>query len=329
MHCSVNKPLISIVIPVYGVEAYIEQCARSLFEQTYENIEYIFVNDASPDRSIDILRNVMSQYPKRESQVIIIDHKTNQGLAHARRDGILAAHGEYIGGCDSDDWLEKDMCETMLHMAVDGDYDIVLSDMSCYSIDSTDYSLILCHCRDISFLLNGILLGDISACIPSCIFRRSLLDGGIIFPQFDMGEDIVLSVQLIDRTKKIGFVEHPFYHYRCHLGSISTTKNLVFTINRSRGYHSNMDVVFQYLAKRKIDSQYYDEIVFRKHIVKSSLCPFLYDNEAYKLWKSIYPELMYEVWNNKRIKFWVKCLYLLIWFGIYPCYLRLKRIALL
>ena len=329
MQYSSNKPLISIVVPVYGVEAYIEQCARSLFEQTYDNIEYIFVNDATTDRSIEILRNVISQYPKRECQVVIIEHKTNQGLAHTRRDGILAAHGEYIGGCDSDDWLEQDMCETMLHMAIDGEYDIVLSDMICYNMDSADCSLILSHYRDMSFLLNETLLGDISACIPSCIFKRSLLEGDIIFPQFDMGEDIVLSIQLLDRAKKIGCAERPFYHYRCHSGSISTTKNLTFAINRTRGYQSNMDLVFCYLTNRKIDAQYHNEIIFRKHIVKSSLCPFLYDIRAFKLWKSIYPELMYEIWNNKRIKVWVKCLYLLIWFGLYPCYLRLKRIIFL
>ena len=79
-------PLISILIPVYNVEKFIERCARSVFEQTYENLEYVFVDDCSPDKSIQILERVLAEYPKREKQTKIIHHDKNRGVAAARNE---------------------------------------------------------------------------------------------------------------------------------------------------------------------------------------------------------------------------------------------------
>lgn len=87
---------VSVIVPVYKVEKYIERCARSLFNQTLDDIEYIFVDDCSPDRSIEILNQVIGDYPRRKDQVQIIHHASNQGLALARQTGLKAATGEYI-----------------------------------------------------------------------------------------------------------------------------------------------------------------------------------------------------------------------------------------
>ena len=81
-------PKVSVIIPVYGVEKYIERCARSLFEQTLEDMEFIFVNDCTKDNSIDILLRVIDEYPKRKSQVHILNHEFNKGLPVARQTGI-------------------------------------------------------------------------------------------------------------------------------------------------------------------------------------------------------------------------------------------------
>ena len=83
--------MISVIVPVYGVEKYIERCARSLFEQTYRDVEYIFVNDCTKDNSIFILQGVLHDYPNLN--VIIINKKHNEGLPQARKTGILASHG--------------------------------------------------------------------------------------------------------------------------------------------------------------------------------------------------------------------------------------------
>ena len=106
-------PKVSICIAVYNVEKYIEQCVRSLFEQTLDDLEYIFVDDASPDASIDVLLRVLEDYPHRKNQVKLLRHETNQGVAVARKDAIAAATGEYIIHCDPDDWVDLDMYEKL------------------------------------------------------------------------------------------------------------------------------------------------------------------------------------------------------------------------
>ena len=97
---------VSIVIPVYNVEKYIERCVRSLFEQTLDDIEYIFVDDCSPDQSVAVLQSTLQDYPNRKESVRIIRHKENKGVAVARNAGINAAQGKYLIHCDSDDWVD-------------------------------------------------------------------------------------------------------------------------------------------------------------------------------------------------------------------------------
>lgn len=84
---------VSILVPVYGVEKYIERCARSIFEQTYRNLDIVFVDDCSPDKSIEILKRVLEDCPKRKAQTRIIRHEQNRGLAAARNTVVAAATG--------------------------------------------------------------------------------------------------------------------------------------------------------------------------------------------------------------------------------------------
>ena len=103
------NPKVSVIIPVYNVEKYIERCARSLLEQSLKDIEYIFVDDCSPDNSITMLENILKEYPERQPLVKILFHEPNRGLAYTRQEGVDAAKGEYIIHCDSDDWVEPEM----------------------------------------------------------------------------------------------------------------------------------------------------------------------------------------------------------------------------
>ncbi|MBD9273608.1 MAG: glycosyltransferase family 2 protein [Prevotella sp.] len=105
---------VSILTPVYGVEKYIEQCARSLFGQSYAQIEYIFVDDCTPDRSISILESLIQEYPERASQIRIIHHEKNRGVGAARQDALMAAHGDYIMFVDSDDFLPENAVEKLI-----------------------------------------------------------------------------------------------------------------------------------------------------------------------------------------------------------------------
>lgn len=123
------KPLISVLIPIYKVEAYIEKCVKSLFGQTYENIEYIFVDDCTPDNSIAVLQSVMEKYPCRRNRTRIIRNATNQGIAAVRNILLENATGEYVIFIDSDDWVELSMIENLVNEAQATDADIVCCDL--------------------------------------------------------------------------------------------------------------------------------------------------------------------------------------------------------
>ena len=97
---------VSILVPVYGVEKYIERCARSIFEQTYHNLDIVFVDDCTPDKSIEILKRVLEEYPGRKAQTRIIRHAYNRGLSAARNTAVAAATGTFLTHVDSDDWIE-------------------------------------------------------------------------------------------------------------------------------------------------------------------------------------------------------------------------------
>lgn len=116
---------ITIAVPIYSVEKYIERCVRSLFEQTCQDIEYLFVDDGSPDKSIEILRRVLEDYPERKEHVRIIRHERNRGLGAARNTAVEHCHTEFIMHVDSDDKIENNTVDLVLKKQAEGDYDIV------------------------------------------------------------------------------------------------------------------------------------------------------------------------------------------------------------
>ena len=123
-----TQSMVSILVPVYGVEKYIERCAVSLMEQTYEDIEYIFVDDASPDLSVTVLEEVVARYAKRKSMVRVLHHAQNRGLSAARNTAVDAAVGKYMLHVDSDDYLATDAIEKLVRAAENEQADIVLFD---------------------------------------------------------------------------------------------------------------------------------------------------------------------------------------------------------
>lgn len=116
---------ISILVPIFNVENYIERCARSLFEQTYPDLEFVFVNDCSPDRSVEVLQSVVEKYPDRAGSVKIINHDTNRGVAVARNTLLDNATGDFVSWVDSDDWLEHNAMELLIQKQIETDADLV------------------------------------------------------------------------------------------------------------------------------------------------------------------------------------------------------------
>lgn len=210
--------LVSIVVPIYGVEKFIVQCARSLFEQTYENIQYIFVNDCTKDNSVILLKEIIELYPNRKDQVLIIEKAKNEGLPLARKSGMQYVKGEYVMLFDSDDWVEKTMVEQMLNAIVAAKTDVVYCDYFKNSDTQTPINCIeISNTKD--YIRNMFLLRA-PAQTWNKIYRTELFDE-VEFPVKSMHEDLYINLQVMSYAKSVSHLKQNFYHYRNNPNSIT------------------------------------------------------------------------------------------------------------
>ena len=199
---------VSIVVPVYGVEKYIERCARSLFTQTFGDIEYIFVNDCTKDSSMQVLEFVMKDYPARN--VRIINKEKNEGLPQARKTGVLASTGDFIMHIDSDDWVEHDIVEKLYARAMEEVADMVYCD---WVEEYEDRSVLFSHHpMSIENYYKSILGFKSFSYVWNRLTKRELYDG-IEFPIPYMLEDFVITSQLVSKAMKVSLVQEPLNHY--------------------------------------------------------------------------------------------------------------------
>lgn len=209
-----NQPKISIIVPTYNVEKYIERCARSIFEQTYENLEIIFVNDCTPDNSIEILNNVLKDYPHRKQQTRIINFETNQGVASVRNVGIKNSTGKYSIQFDSDDYVESTMIEEMVAIAEKEKADITVCDfMNIYTTHSVHVHVN--PSLNPHVLLQQVLTGEVHSSLCNKLIKRALyLKYDITFIEgLNMREDLSVMFRLLYFAKKISYISKPFYNY--------------------------------------------------------------------------------------------------------------------
>lgn len=227
-------PLVSIIVPVYGVEQYIERCAVSLFEQTYKDIEYIFVNDATPDKSIEILEGVIARYPQRQKNIKIIHHPQNKGLSAARNTGIDASIGNYILHVDSDDYLAVNAVEHLLLKAIETSADIVLFDTNIVTYDGIKIDRVICHDKE-AYLHQ--LIQHTAKCAHWNKFYNAdfIRQTGIRSNErIRMAEDYAVTPRIVHQAKKIAVLHEPLYFYE--------------TTNQSSYVHN--------LTRASIESQY-------------------------------------------------------------------------
>lgn len=218
---------VSVLVPVYGVEKYIERCARSVFEQTYHNLDIVFVDDCTPDHSIDVLKRVLDEYPERKPQTRIIRHKMNRGLAAARNTAVAAATGEFIMHVDSDDSVDKNIVRLSVEAQKHTNADIVSVDAKAIFKDK---EIVYFRPRNIEPHEEAYLTLSRRAfpAIWGRIIRRSLyLDNDIKTPEgLNNGEDLNTISRLLYYAKKTSVVERPLYFY-------DTTNMLSYSNNMS------------------------------------------------------------------------------------------------
>ena len=292
------KPKVSIIIAVYNCENYIEACARSLFEQTLDSIEYIFVNDATPDDSIIILNNIIEEYPARKPFVKIINIKKNGGVSNARHIGMENATGEYVIHADSDDWVDGDMYERLYIKAKETDADIVGCNFR-HEYTDIQYDFHQQYADTIEENISRLINGRIFPSLCTSLTRRSLIkENGISFPEgLNMGEDLFFNLQLYLHTKKIVSIDWAPYHYRHTEASscVQRTRKSIDSDIKIAG------LIETFMKGHGLYNQYAKDIEFRKFLSKLPLLHNLEDKELYDKWLTTYPETNHHIWQYSQI----------------------------
>lgn len=230
-------PKVSIIVPVYKVERYLDQCVNSLLNQSLEDIEIILVDDDSPDNC----PQMCDDYAKKDHRIKVI-HKKNQGLGLARNSGLEIATGEYVTFLDSDDWIEKISYEVLYNAAIINKLDWIcfsynrFSDNGLHTAEKYDAELGICddselirrHALSI-FDSVGIKDNPIGGSACMALFKRSVIENyhfRFLSEREYISEDFIFSFLFCIHSKKIGWLRNTFYHYRLNLNSLSRTIKL-------------------------------------------------------------------------------------------------------
>ncbi|MEN5058410.1 glycosyltransferase family 2 protein [Sphingobacterium kitahiroshimense] len=294
-----KNEIVSIIVPVYGVENHIAQCFHSLMKQTYSDIQYILVDDASPDGSIAVITAILEQYPARQQQVNIVRHSVNKGLPAARNTGLSQATGEYIFHCDSDDWIEPTMIQDMVLAAQARRADIVYSDFYL-SFHKNERYMEQPSYSDAESSLIAMLDGSMKFNVWNKLIRRRLYtDHEIIFPDGkSMGEDMTV-LKLFCHAKRIAYLKGAYYHY-VQTNANAFTKSISETSLAQ--IKANVTDVTGYIETVFGKARFSDALQYFKLNMK---LPFLIslDYGMYRLWRTWYPTANGYIGKNPAFSF--------------------------
>lgn len=287
------EKLVSVIIPVYNVELYINKCLNSIVNQTYKNLEIILVDDGSKDASGELC----DEWAQRDHRISVI-HKKNGGLVSARKCGIAAAHGEYVCAVDSDDWIECNMVEQLYHIAERENVDIVTSlfygakivdsenefKVGRYDCVRNGYSvysrMIYIDNKNLTHMLSGSMCGK--------IYKRKLLEKCQlpVDDRITYGEDGACVWNCFLQAESIYISDKFFYHYEKRSDSISGSREKYYWAKINFFYvyvkemfekHKYADVLIKQLDKYIIENRYLtnlDKVVPSKKVIRQFLVPY-------------------------------------------------------
>lgn len=214
--------MISIIVPIFGVEPFLDVCVLSLIHQTYRDLEIILVDDGSPDCCDKICDHYASLDPR-----IRVIHKKSSGPSDARNAGLTVARGEYIGFVDSDDYIAGNMFEKLYKLLTETDSDIAICGHVMTSNKGKPYPYLRSHKTRImdseEAIKRMLQVGQYESFVWNKLYRRELFDT-IRFPSGHLYEDLYTMYKILDKARKIVYTKEVKYFYRQRLGSIIHTK---------------------------------------------------------------------------------------------------------
>lgn len=290
-----NQPLISVIIPVYGVEKYISQCLESVINQTYKNLEIIVVNDGTKDRSAEIAKD----YAAKDSRIKVYDFK-NGGLSVARNRGLEIATGDYISYIDSDDWLDTKMYETLLEAAMKNEADMV----KCGIIETNGAAEEKITFSDVKIINNeqhkafkNYFKGILWTIACNGLYRCDLAKK-VKFPENIVHEDNYSSGLFLYFAKKVASIPFCGYYYRVNNTGISKGKvkrplDKILAISKLR-----KELLASGFINKKLDWKLSVEFY---HFVRG------WNDDMYRvvaMQKDLYEYVMSNLDTRRKISFW-------------------------
>ena len=276
---------LSVIIPIYKAEKYIQRCAEALFQQTLEDIEYVFIDDASPDESVSILKCVLDKYPHRKSQTKILSNPINMGVSYGRNRGLDVCTGSYVSFCDADDVVEKDAYEQMLKIAISQKAEVV----SCgVCLERNGDKEVLLYRDDYSSVLSkNKSLKEIEGVLYSSLWNRIMAvdlfkKNNIRFNNnVRMWEDLYAFFLVRYYSKSSAILNKPLYHYIINDGSMISD-------NVSAKYDSQMECAksLEIFLSNKEDKSYDKVLAFIKFHSKA----LMFDSGNIHQWRRTFPE---------------------------------------
>ena len=296
-----NNYKVTIITPIHKAERFIERCAKSLLNQDFESIEYIFINDATPDDSFKILKKLVDQC-NRKGDIKLLENEYNLGVAKTRKKGMLEASGEYVIQIDSDDWIESNMISTLYNKAKQDNADIAGCDYDISFITGKETYRKEEYKPNIDFNIKNIMLGKVHPAFWNTLIKRSLYVEKNIFPEgkINMGEDYEMMLKLFLSTEKVSYIPKAFLYYtQYNENSITKTMNKEY-INDTIHCIEVFEEILKPTRNRYIE-EFRTMLVFWKKM-------FVLDKQYTKYFYLIHPEVnkFKYIFNNNGYGFFQK-----------------------
>ena len=252
-------PKVSVIVPIYNVEKYLEKCINSLLSQTLEDIQIILVNDGSKDNSGTIAK----KYAERNKDKVIYVEKENGGLSDARNYGLKYATGDFVAFLDSDDYIEKNAYEEMYNKAIEENADYVECDFIWEYPNKAKID------KQYKYQNKKEMLNFVRVVAWNKLIKRSLIiEHNLEFPKGLRYEDVEFTYKLIPYINKFAYVDKPFIHYIQREGSIANVQN-----ERTAEIFTVLDEVIEFYKKNNIYEEYKEELEYNyaRYLLCSSL----------------------------------------------------------
>lgn len=279
-------PKVSVIVPIYNVEKYLEKCINSLLSQTLEDIQIILVNDGSKDNS----GNIAKECEKNNKNRIIYVEKENGGLSDARNYGLKYATGDFIAFLDSDDYIEKNAYEEMHNKAIEENADYVECDFIWEFPNKIRVD------KQYPYKNKKEMLSFVRVVAWNKLIKRQLItDNNLEFPKGLRYEDVEFTYKLIPFINKFAYVDKPFIHYVQREGSIANVQN-----ERTAEIFTVLDNVIEFYKKNNIYEKYRDELEYNyaRYLLCSSLKRMCKIKD-----KTIREKLLTESWKRLNSNF--------------------------